>query len=169
MSPLMDPCTPMSMPAGSTHVHTCRVCTHACTHRARACMHAPGLCTLAPTGSPCPLARGAHARLLAPGPHACSHRVPTPTSSPCTHAPGPGPHAHSLTGPMHARTYALGHACMLAPGPHACLHEGSLCMHALGLCMHAHTGPPCPLTPGPHTCSHRAPTRSHRHHQKGFR
>ena len=151
---LPGPHTPMSMPAGSTHAHPHRVRTHArtgpthaCTGPMHACLHRvptparlQGPCTHARTGSLRPLACGAHL--------ACSHQVPTPTWSPCTHALGP--HAHSLPGSP--RKHALGHACTLAPGhartlatgPHARSHG----LHARVHWAYAHT-----LAPGSHARS----------------
>ena len=152
-----------------THTLTGYARTHAPGPRT----HAPGPCTLARTGSPRPLARGAHL--------ARSHRVPTPAWSPCTHAPGPharsrGPYASThramharLHRAMHARSHRA-HARMLALGPHAHSHTGSPGMRAPGLCtcarpglcMHACTGPMHArshqayarvLAPGPHACS----------------
>ncbi|KAH9984230.1 hypothetical protein BJV77DRAFT_1072302 [Russula vinacea] len=92
-SQLPDPRTPMSMPAGSTHARVHAHWIYACTHSQ------------------------AHARTLAPGPHA-------------THT---GSHAHSLAGSptllgLHARTHwvrvpmparSWGPSRMHTPGPHA--------------------------------------------------
>ena len=141
--------------AGSPHARVCAHWIHARTHSqgTHARMHALGLCMhartgpvhAARTGSPRPPARGAHACLLAPGPHArfVSMQARTRSGSPCPLARGaharthaPGLHARSLAGSP--RMHALGHACthapgqartlarlhraharMLAPGPHA--------------------------------------------------
>ena len=182
--------------AGSPHAHVrarwARPCPcpldprmHALTGYART--HAPGPCTHARTGpmhacshrTPRPLARSAHARTLAPGPHAArtgSHarslagsptplglharthrvRVPMPARS-----WGPsrmhalGPHARSLAGSP--RTHAPGHACRLTPGPHARsvsmharTHRAHACMLACAVPLHACIGPM-------HARSHRAP------------
>ena len=128
--------------------------THACTHALGLCMHArTGPVHAARTGSPCPLARGAHAHLLAPGPHAhfVSMHARTGSGSPCplahrAHAcmHAPGLHARSLAGSprTHAPGHACTHACMLAPGP----------------CAHARSG--SPHLRGPHACMHWAYARS---------
>ena len=117
MTSLPDPCTPMSVPAGSMHAHPHRVCTHACTRPMHACSHwvpmhtcLQGPCTHACIRSPHLLTCGAHL--------ARSHQAPTPTRSLCMHTPGPYTHAHSR----------------------------SPCMHAPGLFMPNYTRPPCPLT-----------------------
>ena len=185
-SPLPDPRTPMSVPAGSTHVRTCRVRTHArthlqgmharthaCTGPVHACMHAldpcmhartrpmhacshwvptparsRGPCTLARTGSPRLLTRGAHARTLAPGPHArfVSMHTRTGSGSPCP-----------LARRAHARTHARTHRVFMLVrswGPHARTHRAMrACSLRVPTPAHtepppAHTGPPCPLDCG---------------------
>ena len=144
-SPLMDPCTPVSMPTGSTHVCTHRVRTHTCTHWAHARTHALGPCMHACTG---PV-------------HTCSHWVPMParswgpcmlarTGSPCLLAPGPRTHFIS----MHTCTGSRS-PCPLTHGAHACthVHTGSSCPFAhrvptharTGPCVHAHSRSPCLL------------------------
>ena len=172
-SPLPDPRTPVSVPAGSMHVRTRRVRTHARTHALGLCMHArTGPVHAARTGSPRPLARGAHARLLAPGPHArfVSMHARTGSGSPCPLARGaharmhaPGLHARSLTGsprthaPGHACTHVPGQARTLAPGP--CAHARSRSPHLRGphVCMHwayarSIVGSPCTCAGSLHSC-----------------
>ena len=171
--PLPDPRTPVSVPAGSMHVHTRRVRTHAlglcmhartgpmhaaytgpiyaCTHRAHACcLHwvptptrSRGPCTLARTGSPHPLRLYAH-----------THRVwvPMPTRSrgPCTHARTGSPCPLTRGVPTHAHTRSCVHA-RARPGMHAR-------MLAPGPCAHARSG--SPHLRGPHACMHWAYARS---------
>ena len=104
-SPLPDPRTPVSVPAGSTHVRTRRVRMHARTHAHTGPMHARthalGLCMHARTGPVHAAHTGPmHARMHQARAH-CTHWAYA-----CMHAPGPcmllalGPHAHSLVGPI---------------------------------------------------------------------
>ena len=191
--------------AGSPHAHICarwipaRLCPclldprpHtltgcARTHAPGPHMHAPGPCMLARTGSPCPLARRAHAHMLALGPHTYSlagpishartgsprplglyartHRVPMPARS-------WGPHA-STHRANHARSHRAMHACTgsLCPltrrvptqactGP--CMHARTgPCLHACtGPCLHARTGP-CTHARSP--CMHAPGPCAHAH------
>ena len=162
---LLDPCMPMSVPAGSPHACVRARWIHTCTHSliGYACMHTLGPCMVACTRSP----------------HLLTRRVPHPAWSPCMHTPGLGPHSCLLAGPiLHANTGSLRplacrvpHAhlvsmhictrslCSLTHGVpmhwamHACLHWAlmpawSPCMDALGPCTHTCTGPPCA-----HTCT----------------
>ena len=170
-SSLLDPRTPMSVPAGFPHapirarwIHarTPSQGTHARTHRAHARMHR------------------AHARLLALGPHARSLARPSTLA--------PGPHARSLAGPIsHARTgsprplglrarthrvpmparsrgpyasthrpmHARSHRAMHARSHRAPTPARSPCTHAPGPCAHARSGSPRPLARGVpmHACT----------------
>ena len=155
--------------------HTLTGCAR--THAPGPHMHAPGPCMLARTGSPCPLARRAHAHMLALGPHTYSlagpishtrtgsprplglhartHRVPMPAHS-------QGPHAS-----MHRAMHARSHRAMPARLHRAMPARSHRAMHARSVSMHARTGPmracslrvpmhactrayACALAPGPH-------------------
>ena len=128
---------------GYAHMHASGPCTHTCTGSMHACSHR----------TPCLLTCSAHARTLAPGPHA-------------THT---GSHAHSLAGSptllgLHARTHwvrvpmparSWGPSCKHTPGPHAHSLAGSPCTHTPG-----HI---CTLAPGPHTHSHSVSMHARMH------
>ena len=142
---------------GYAHMHVLGPCMHTCTGSMHACSH----------WTPCLLTCSAHARTLAPGPHAAhtgSHahslagsptllglharthwvRVPMPARSwGPSHMHTPGPHARSLTGSPY--THTPGHTCTLAPGPHT--HSHSVSMHArmhwAHVCMLARRVPAC--------------------------
>ena len=135
-----DPCTPVSVPAGSTHALGPRT-------------HAPGPRTLAHTRSPHLLARRAHL--------ARSHRVPSPTHSQGpSRTLAPGPLACSLAGPIsHART-----GSPRPLGLYARTHWVPMPAHSRGPHARSLAGSPCPLTRGvpTHACTHWAMhARSH--------
>ena len=118
---LLDPCTHTLTGYACTHAlgpHMHTRPTHACTGPMHACLQGPharlltGPILHACTRSLCLLARGAHLACLHRAMHARlhramhahSHQAPTPTRSPCMHAPGPCAHARS------------GSPCLLACG-----------------------------------------------------
>ena len=150
---LLDPHMPVFVPAGSTthaHAHTCWIPpAHPCS-----CPMDPRTPVSVPDGS-------THARMHAPGPHACllagSHTCWL-TGSPRALACRVSIHAH--TGPMHARLHRVltpahlrgPHTRWLAGSPSALAHGISI-PHALGPCMRARTRSPCAFTRRVPTCT----------------